>query len=49
VDWAESKVHVRVTRAQIKTSPEYEPARPVERVYETRLFDHYGQPRYWRE
>ena len=49
VDWAQSKVHVTVTRAQIKTSPEYEPAREVERVYETRLYDHYGQPRYWRE
>ena len=49
VDWAESKVHVTVTRAQIQTSPEYEPTRPVERAYETRLYDHYGHPRYWRE
>ena len=49
VDWAESKVHVTVTRAQIKTSPEYEPARGVDRAYETRLYDHYGHPRYWRE
>jgi len=49
VNWAESKVHVTVTRAQIETSPEYEPARPVERGYETELYDHYGQPRYWGE
>ena len=49
VDWAESKVHVTLTRAQIKTSPEYDPARPVERAYETRLYGHYGQPRYWDE
>jgi hypothetical protein len=42
-------VHVTLTRAQIKTSPEYEPARPVERAYETRLYDHYGHPRYWGE
>ena len=32
VDWAASKVHVTVTRAQIKTSPEYEPAREVDRA-----------------
>jgi len=31
VDWAESKVHVTVTRAQIEKSPEYDPTRPVER------------------
>jgi len=47
VDWLESKVHVTVTRAQIKTSPEYDPTRPVERPYETRLYDHYKVPRYW--
>jgi hypothetical protein len=46
VDWAESKVHVTLTRAQIKTSPEYEPDRPVERAYETRLYDHDGHPRF---
>ena len=46
VDWAESKVHVDLTGAQIKTSPEYIPARPAERAYEARL---YGHPRYWGE
>jgi hypothetical protein len=49
VDWAQSKVHVTVTRAQIQTSPEYDPAREVDRAYETQLHDHYGVPRYWRE
>jgi len=49
VDWAESKVHVTLTRVQIKNSPEYDPARPVERVYETQLYGHYGRPRYWGE
>jgi len=49
VDWGESKVHVTVTRAQIKASPEYDPAREVDRAYETQLHDHYGVRRYWRE
>ncbi len=47
VDWDRSKVHVAITRARITNSPEYDPARPVERAYETQLYDHYGQPRYW--
>jgi hypothetical protein len=49
VDWAESKVHVRLGREQIKSSPEYDPAKPIERAYETRLYGHYAQPRYWDE
>jgi uncharacterized protein YrrD len=47
VDWAQSKVHVTLTRAKIQTSPEYDPTRAVKRAYETRLHDHYGQPPYW--
>ena len=49
VDWDQSKVHVTITRAQIRNSPAYDPARPVERAYETQLHGHYGQPRYWSE
>jgi uncharacterized protein YrrD len=49
VDWDRSKVHVTVTREQIKSSPEYSPAGPMERAYETRLYCHYGQPRYWAD
>jgi PRC-barrel domain len=47
VDWSNSKVHVGVTREQIKKSPEYDPSSSVERDYETRLHDHYGRPSYW--
>ena len=47
VDWAQSNVHVILTRAQIQTSPEYDPTRPVERPYETRLYTHYKVPHYW--
>jgi len=47
VDWSDAKVHVGVTREQIKQSPEYDPLNPVARDYEARLHDHYGRPRYW--
>ncbi len=49
VDWDHSKVHVIVARAQVETSPEYNPEGPLERAYETRLYCHYGQPRYWTD
>lgn len=49
VDWEHSKVHVTVTRAQLKSSPEFDPTTPIERTYETQLYDHYGQRRYWAE
>ena len=49
VDWDHSELHVTVTRAQIKNCPEYDPARPVERTYETQLYGHSGQPRDWDE
>jgi hypothetical protein len=49
MDWEHSKVQVTITRAQVKDSPEYDPARPIDRAYETQLHGHYGQPRYWSE
>jgi hypothetical protein len=49
VDWSDSKVHVGVTQEQIKKSPEYDPSHPIERDYETRLHDYYGQPNYWSD
>jgi sporulation protein YlmC with PRC-barrel domain len=47
VDWSESKVHVGLRQDEIKAAPEYDPSRPFERAYETRLFEHHGRPKYW--
>jgi hypothetical protein len=49
VNWAESRVYVHLEREQIKTSPEYDPAQPLERAYEQRLYGHYTRPHYWGE
>lgn len=46
-DWKEKAAHVDLTREQIKHSPEYESGAPVNRTYETRLYDYYGRPVYW--
>jgi hypothetical protein len=47
VSWDERKVHVDLTRAQIAQCPEWTPDAPVNREYETRLYDYYGRPAYW--
>ena len=47
IEWSENKVTVDLTREQIEKSPEYDPAQPVNRSYEERLFDYYGRPKYW--
>lgn len=47
VNWSDGSVSVGLTREQIKSSPEYDPATPVERDYEERLYGHYGRTPYW--
>jgi hypothetical protein len=47
VSWGESKVHVNLTQEEIRDSPEYDPAEAVNRLYEERLYDFYGRPKYW--
>jgi hypothetical protein len=47
ISWADSEVVVDVTRDLIEGSPEFDPAYPVNREYETRLYDYYGRPKYW--
>src|SRR5579863_7769175 len=43
IDWAEASVQVALDREQLRLSPEYDPAAPIEREYEARLYDYYGK------
>jgi uncharacterized protein YrrD len=47
VDWKNRKVHVDLSRREIKNSPEYDDTATIDREYEERLHDHYGQSGYW--
>ena len=49
ISWAENNVTVSVPREAIRNSPEWEPGQPVNREYETRLYDYYGRPVYWTD
>jgi hypothetical protein len=47
VSWPDSRVYVDMSREGVKTAPEYDPDRPLEREYETRLFGHHKRQTYW--
>jgi hypothetical protein len=47
VVWSDGRVRVDLTREQVKNSPPFDPAQPVNRELETRLYDYYGRPAYW--
>jgi len=47
--WQDSVVEVSMTREEIRNSPEYEPSAPVNLKYESRLYDYYGRPGYWKK
>lgn len=49
IDWQERTVHFELPRQSIKNAPEWNPEAPVNREYETRLYDFYGRPAYWNE
>lgn len=48
VNWAESKVHVKLAKEAIKTSPEYQPTEHLNPEYEDKLYEHYGLKKHWR-
>jgi hypothetical protein len=47
VSYPDSRVHVDLTREQIRSAPEYEQGTPVSREYEEELYAHYGRRGYW--
>jgi len=49
ISWSESKVHIDLSKQQIKNSPEWDANAAVNREYETRLYDYYGRPAYWAD
>lgn len=47
INWTDSRVTVDVKIEKIKNSPEYNPEVPVNRNYESQLYEYYGWPPYW--
>jgi hypothetical protein len=49
VKWSESKVVVNSEKRIIRNAPEFDPAKPLTREYEEKLFDYYDAVKYWLE
>lgn len=47
INWSERKAGMGLKREDIKKGPHYDPALPVNREYEERLYDFHGRPKYW--
>jgi len=47
IEWSKEAAEVNLPAERIKEGPEFDPAVPVNREQETRLYDYYGRPRYW--
>jgi uncharacterized protein YrrD len=47
LSWDLSEVRLDMTTDDIKGAPDFDPAAPVNRAYEERLYDYYGRPKYW--
>jgi len=47
VRWRDHRVQVAMQRDEIRNSPRYDPAQPINRAYERRVYDYYGRPVYW--
>lgn len=48
IGWDEREVWVDVARSAIEESPPYNESDPVNREYETQMYDYYGRPKYWK-
>jgi hypothetical protein len=47
IDWGSSTVHVKLSREQVKNSPEYQDGMPINHEYEKHLHHAYNLPGYW--
>lgn len=49
LDWEKKNFHVRLTRVQVRESPDLDARRPVSRQQEMAVRNFYGWPKYWHD
>lgn len=49
IDWTEALVYVDFDKETIKDGPEFDPAIPLTRDIEKRLYNYYERPKYWED
>jgi len=48
LDWGDQTFHLRLTKEQVRNSPDVDSKKPVSRQQEIALREYYGWPAYWR-
>jgi uncharacterized protein YrrD len=48
-DWAKKTFHVRLTKEQVRNSPDIDAEKPVSRQQEIAMKDYFGWPAYWED
>ncbi len=48
ISWTERALYVDLTKAQVESSPHYDPHQIVNRTYEENLYDYHGRQAYWK-
>jgi len=46
-DWAQHRLHVAISKEQVKNSPDIDTDKPVSRQHEMQYLGYYGYPNYW--
>lgn len=49
ISWSQRVLDLALSRESIESCPEYDPAMPITREYETRIHQHYRHEAYWSE
>ena len=47
INWNKKEVKVDLIKNKIENSPIYDPEKPIDREYESLLFEYYSKPKYW--
>ncbi len=48
INWGEASVHLDLDRQTLIESPDFDPEAPINKVYEAKVYDFYGRPKYWQ-
>jgi hypothetical protein len=48
ISWVQQEITTTLRSDAVKSSPKFDPAEPINRNYEKKLYDYYGRSAYWK-
>ena len=49
ISWKEQKACLNLSKMDVRNAPVYDPGTPINREFESEVYDYYGRPSYWSE